>query len=104
MEKVSIAEFDGQGMSHLLGKYRRADQPVAIVCARFVYRGRVAVIGDNHVVLKDAMLVMSTGSSSSSKPAAEEPAGCEVAIMFSSIEMVFQPNWAFHRELQDAAG
>ena len=101
MDKISVAEYDGQSFATLLGKYRRADQPVAIICSRFVYRGKVAAVGEDHVVLKDAKLVMSTGPSSSSSPAAEEPAGSDVSIMFGSIEIVFQPNWAFHGEQSD---
>lgn len=68
-------------------------QPVAIMCARYNYRGIVAEVGDDHVVLSNASMVEISGRNSNDKPDTEDPFFGSVAISLFAVEQVSQPNW-----------
>jgi hypothetical protein len=57
-------------------------QPVAILCARFNYRGILSA-------------VESSGASSQERPSNEDSIGSSVIISLNAVELVYWPNWAY---------
>ena len=94
MAKTFI-EADSTDFPELLKKYRATGQPVAVICNRYVYRGLVSGIGSDHFVLEKPWAIPGTGKCQAEKAADEEPIGSSIAIRYSAIEIVFQPDWAF---------
>jgi len=70
-------------------------QPVAILCARYQYRGIVAHVGDSHVVLSDASMVEVSGSNSRDTPNTEDPYAGSISLSLLAVEHVAQPKWAY---------
>ncbi len=70
-------------------------QPVAVLCARFAYRGIMSMVGDDYLILAQARAVESSGASSSERPNSEDPIGSSVVISLDALELVYQPNWVF---------
>jgi hypothetical protein len=83
----------GQNMADILHGY--IGQPVAILCARFNYRGILSKVTDDCVVLAKARAVESSGASNSEKPNSEDPVGSSVVISLNAVELIYQPNWVF---------
>lgn len=71
-------------------------QPIAILCARFNYRGILSSVGEDHVVLAQARAVESSGASSQERPSNEDPIGSSIIISTNAIELVYFPNWCYH--------
>lgn len=98
VERVSIdkthAETIGDAMKAYVG------QPLAILCARFNYRGILSKVGEDFCVLAQARAVESSGASNQERPSNEDPIGSSVIISLNAVELVYQPNWAF-AELSD---
>ena len=84
---------NGQNMADILYSY--IGQPVAILCARFNYRGILSKVAEDCVVLAKARAVESSGASSSDRPNSEDPIGGSVVISLNAVELVYQPNWVF---------
>ena len=70
-------------------------QQIAVLCARYNYRGVLSVVGEDHLVLAQARAVETSGPSAGTAPTTEDRIGSSVFIPFSAIELVYQPNWAF---------
>ena len=70
-------------------------QPIAVLCARFNYRGILSFVGSDHLVLAQARAVESSGASSQDRPSNEDPIGSSVIISLNAIELIYWPNWAF---------
>ncbi len=70
-------------------------QPIAILCARFNYRGILSSVGKDHVVLAQARAVESSGASNQERPTTEDPIGSSVIISLNAIELLYWPNWAY---------
>jgi hypothetical protein len=70
-------------------------QPLAILCARFNYRGILSVVGEDYVVLAQARAVESSGASSQERPSNEDPIGSSVIISLNAVELIYQPSWCF---------
>jgi hypothetical protein len=70
-------------------------QPIAILCARFNYRGILSSVGEDHVVLAQARAVESSGASNQERPTTEDPVGSSVIISLNAVELIYWPNWAF---------
>lgn len=70
-------------------------QPLAILCARFNYRGILSVVGEDYVVLAQARAVESSGASSQERPSNEDPIGSSVIISLNAVELIYQPVWSF---------
>ena len=68
-------------------------QRVALICARFTYRGIVAEVGEDFIVLSNAVSVEVTGASNSEEPSTEDPINGPVTIKHDAIEILFQPRW-----------
>jgi len=70
-------------------------QPIAILCARFNYRGILSSVGEDHIVLAQARAVESSGASSQERPSNEDPIGSSIIISTNAIELVYFPNWIY---------
>lgn len=90
---VSPEKSTGNSMSSVLQDY--LGQPIAVLCARFNYRGILSKVTDDCVVLAKARAVESSGASSSDRPNSEDPIGSSVIIALNAVELVYQPNWVF---------
>jgi hypothetical protein len=93
-KRVSPENSTGANMALIMQDY--IGQPVAILCARFNYRGILSKVCDDCVVLAQARAVESSGASSSERPNSEDPIGSSVIISLNAVELVYQPNWVFH--------
>jgi hypothetical protein len=82
-----------ENMSDILKDY--IGQPVAILCARFNYRGILSKVTRDCVILAKATAVESSGRSNSEKPNSEDVIGSSVVISLNAVELIYQPNWAF---------
>ena len=92
--RVSPEKSMGSNMATIMNDY--IGQPVAILCARFNYRGILSKVTDDCVVLAQARAVESSGASSSERPNSEDPIGSSVIISLNAVELIYQPNWAYH--------
>ena len=70
-------------------------QPIAILCARFNYRGILSAVGEDHVVLAQARAVESSGASNQERPSNEDPIGSSVIISLNAVELCYFPRWAY---------
>ena len=71
-------------------------QPIAILCARYWYRGIVHSLTDDTVTLKKPYCVEVTGPNNSIKPCTEDILSSDIHIAFDAIEVISQPTWAFY--------
>lgn len=92
-ERISPEKSTGSNMANVMKEY--VGQPVAILCARFNYRGILSKVTDDCVILAQARAVESSGASSSERPNSEDPIGSSVIISLNAVELVYQPNWVF---------
>jgi len=83
----------GENMASIMKDY--VGQPIAVLCARFNYRGILSKITDDCIVLACAHAVESSGASNSERPNSEDPIGSSVIISLNAVELVYQPNWVF---------
>ena len=91
--RVSPEKSNASSMSSVLQDY--LGQPVAVLCARFNYRGILSKVTDDCLILAQARAVESSGASSSDRPNSEDPIGSSVIISLNAVELVYQPNWVF---------
>jgi hypothetical protein len=91
--RVSPEKSTGENMAQVMREY--IGQPVAILCARFNYRGILSKVTDDCVVLAQARAVESSGASNSEKPNSEDPIGSSIIISLNAVEIVYQPQWSF---------
>ncbi len=91
-DRVSPEKSTGTHMAQILQEY--IGQPVAILCARFNYRGILSKVCDDCVILAQARAVESSGASNSERPNSEDPIGSSVVISLNAVELVYQPRWA----------
>jgi len=91
--RVAPEKSTGSNMGLIMQDY--IGQPVAILCARFNYRGILSKVTDDCVVLAQARAVESSGASSSESPNSEDPIGSSEIISLNAVELVYQPNWVF---------
>jgi hypothetical protein len=70
-------------------------QKLAIMAARYQYRGFVAAVLDDCVILSNAYVVESSGPATREKPETEDDLGGSAMIKFDAIEVVHQCRWVF---------
>ena len=90
---VAVEKTKAMVMKDALQMY--IGQPLAILCARFNYRGILSVVGEDFVVLAKARAVESSGASSQERPSNEDPIGSSVIISLNAVELIYQPAWCF---------
>ena len=69
-------------------------QKVAVLCARYQYRGVVSKVTDDCLILANSMSVEISGASAATKPEREDAIGGSVTIKLDAIEIFYQPNWS----------
>lgn len=72
------------------------DQPIAIWCARYTYRGIVKEVGEDFVTLSNPRAVEATGEASGAIPTREDIIPSDLSISIGSIEQFCQPGWVAH--------
>ncbi len=95
-ERVDLSGVSGEKVpsrQQVLQQY--LGQPIAVLCARFAYRGVLSAVGDDYLILAQARAVESSGASSSDRPNSEDPIGSSVMVSLDALELVYQPNWCF---------
>jgi len=75
-------------------------QKVAILCARYQYRGKVTKVMSDSILLANARSVEISGPSNSDNPEREDDIGGTVCIKADAIELFYQPQWV-HANLSD---
>jgi len=76
-------------------------QQVAVLAARYQYRGVLSEVTSDRITLANACAVETSGPSSGDVPNTEDPIGGSVHISMNAIEIVYQPNWV-HAPLPSA--
>ena len=71
-------------------------EAVAILCSRYWWRGIIAEVGENEVVLADTFLVYEAGPMDGAKAKSEEACGTDTLVSFDAIELAGQFPWAFY--------
>jgi len=69
-------------------------QKIAVLCARYQYRGVVAHVADDCIVLTNARSVEISGPSANATPEREDDIGGFVVIKKDAIEIMYQPTWS----------
>ena len=69
-------------------------QKMAILCARYQYRGVIAHVGEDFIVLANARSVEISGPSAKATPEREDDIGGFVIIKHDAIEIAYQPTWS----------
>ena len=69
-------------------------QKIAVLCARYQYRGVVAHVGEDFIVLANARSVEISGPSAKATPEREDDIGGFVIIKHDAIEIAYQPTWS----------
>lgn len=72
------------------------DQPLAILCARYWYRGIVKAAGKDYITLSHVRAVEVTGPAASAVPQTEDPVPSDLTISTGAIEQFCQPLWVWH--------
>lgn len=72
----------------------RVGQRVAILCARYWYRGTIAAVNHEVVRLTDGYAVEETGSATRETPVQEDQIPGDFLIRVDFVEFVGQPTWA----------
>jgi hypothetical protein len=70
--------------------------PLAILCARYWYRGIVSEVGRDYITLSHVRAVEVTGPASSPTPTTEDPVPSDLTISTGAIEQFCQPLWVWH--------
>lgn len=82
-------------MSELLVS-RYLGQPIAILCARYWYRGILVAADDDTITLTYPRAVEVTGPATRTSPQSEDIMPSDLHISTGAIEMMAQPLWVFH--------
>ena len=69
-------------------------QKVAVMAARYQYRGVLSEVGEDYIVLSNACSVETSGRSSADRVEVEDAIGGSITIMNGAIELLYQPNWS----------
>ena len=71
-------------------------QKVAVLCARYQYRGRLSCVSKDGttIVLADATSVEVSGSADRDTPDSEDPISGSVVIKTDAVEIFYQPKWS----------
>ena len=80
-------------MRDLVESYK--GQKVAVLAARYQYRGVMSEVDDERITLADACAVEISGANNSERPTTEDPIDGSVHISMNAIEIVYQPHWVF---------
>lgn len=76
----------------------RVGQRIAVLCARYWYRGTLAAVNHEAILVTDGYAVEETGSATAAAPVQEDKIPGDFLLRVDFVEFVGQPTWA------DAAG
>ena len=94
--KVALVNIDGSLAGNMASIAQQfLGQPVAVLCARYNYRGILSHVADDCLVLAHARAVETSGASSQEQPTTEAPIGSSVVISLGAVEIIYQPRWCF---------
>ncbi len=96
---MEIKRQTGRSMADVIAE-NYTGQPLAILCARYWYRGIVAEAGTDYVILSHVRAVEVTGPAAEPRPQTEDPIPSDMVIAVGAIEQFCQPYWVWH-ELQE---
>ena len=68
-------------------------QKVAVISARYQYRGILSHVADDCLVLSHATSVEVSGVTQANAPTTEDPIGGSIVIKSDAIELLYQPTW-----------
>lgn len=71
------------------------DLPIAVLCARYWYRGMLRIVGTDFIALSNVRAVEVTGPAASAWPQTEDPVPSDMYISLNAVEQVCQPFWAW---------
>jgi hypothetical protein len=71
-------------------------QPLAVVCARYCYRGILEEYDDECLILNSPHAVEVTGSATEAVPHTEDKLPGKICIKLAFIELIFEPTWCSH--------
>lgn len=69
-------------------------QQIAVLCARYQYRGVLAEVNEDHLILANATAVEVSGPARRDTPETEDAILSSIIISYGAIEIVYQPLWA----------
>ncbi len=69
-------------------------QKIVMQCARYVYWGRLSEVGDDYIILADAVAVEETGPCSGPEPRTVDPIGGSIVVSLDAYEIMMQPEWS----------
>jgi hypothetical protein len=72
-----------------------AGQKCAVLCARYQYRGILAGVADDCLILANAMAVEVSGTTAQDRPQTEDAISGDVIIKNEAIEILYQPQWCY---------
>lgn len=70
-------------------------QNVAVIAARYQYRGILSKVYDDCLVIANALAVEVSGPASGERATTEDKIGGSVTIKNDAIEILYQPKWCF---------
>lgn len=71
-------------------------QPVAVLCARYWYRGILKDVGEDHILITNPRAVEVTGSAGAERPEREDIIPSDLMVRIDFMEIVCQPTWVYH--------
>lgn len=90
---VNIDSATAAGMAEIAAQF--LGQHIAVLCARYNYRGILSHVGTDCIVLAQARAVETSGASNQEMPSTEDPIGSSIVISLGAIEILYQPQWCF---------
>lgn len=71
------------------------DEPIAILCCRYWYRGIVSEVHEDGVILSNPRAIEITGVSTAERPSREDIIPSDIFVAFDAVELVARPTWCF---------
>lgn len=68
-------------------------QRIAVLCVRYHYRGVLAEVGEDFMILSNATIVELSGPSNNETPSSEDPMNGSAIIKLDAIEIAHQVRW-----------
>lgn len=72
------------------------DQPIAVLAARYWYRGVLAGADETGILIRNPRAVEATGPATGAVPQTEDVIPSDLLIRTEFVECICQPTWCFH--------
>jgi len=70
-------------------------KPFSVLCARYWYRGVLAEVGEDYILLQNPFAVEVTGASTSNEARQEDAIPSDLIISLFAVEQICWPTWVF---------